>query len=108
MYLCMGEFVQNVLKVWGCYSAEMLLELMSSFFKMHFFLDTGRKFILSENVISDTHQNAKFICIAALYCERMLSLVCFSCCCKRLYSALYGKFVSLYCCFIVAINITIS
>jgi len=32
VYLCIGdhEFVQNVLKVCGCYSAEMLLELMSS------------------------------------------------------------------------------
>jgi len=37
----MGKFVQNVLKVCGCYSAEMLLELMSSFFKMHFWIQEG-------------------------------------------------------------------
>jgi len=38
----------------------MLLKLMSSFFKMHFWIQEGM-LILSENVISDADKNAKFI-----------------------------------------------
>ena len=71
MYLCMGESVQNVLKMWDItYRAEMLLELMLIYLIiLNAFLDTRRNvytLILLENVISDTHQNAKLIYIICI------------------------------------------
>ena len=57
---------------------------------------------------SDTLQNAKAGYLA-LYSERPLTLVCFnfSCYCKRLYSAWYGKFCCRVFCCVVLITIAI-